>query len=172
MQKYLLGFIFITLGWGLFEGLRDNMSLPTYTLNQHSLTLPDIQLPSITPLAMSDFNAIVTRPIFFAERQLPSSIAQHRTNIVTSHPTFKKTPPSVRLTAILAGHQGQRIALFLSDRGIDHKLVLGDILGGWRLSDIDKDSVTFKANQQSHLFTLYDFSTSDPIINHQAWYIR
>ena len=173
MRFFLLGFILLACFWGLFEWLRDNTHLPSLNVTEHRVSLPVIIIPSLIPMALSEVNAILDRPVFFADRQLPRrTVLVETLNTQRSTPTLKAAPPYIRLTAIVSDTFGVRLALLVSDKGVDHALAVGDMFEGWRLSEIGVDSVTFKANAISHVVKLYDVSNKPVVKHNHAWRIR
>ncbi len=150
----LWGVLLAILAWGGIELLRDPTRLIADPPPAQILDLPEIVVPTIQPVPLDQFAAIVQRPVFFAGRRLPQPAIVRNTSDTA---LTRVVPPRAELTAILTDGPHQHRVLLVSHRGKERVLALGDTIDGWRLSRIGTDEIILTANEQQHRMTLYDF---------------
>jgi hypothetical protein len=150
----LWGVLLAILAWGGIELLRDPARFIDNPPPAQTLDLPEIVVPMVQPVPLDQFAAIVQRPVFFAGRRLPQPTP------IRNAPDTALTRvalPRAQLTAILADGPHQRRVLLSLPRGKERALVLGDMIDGWRLSQIGTDEIVLTANEQQYRMKLYDF---------------
>ena len=151
----LWGILLAILAWGGVELMRDPSRLNTDQPVVPALELPQLVVPMMPSVPLSQFSAVVQRPLFFADRRLPELAAAVKIPAMSA--PARVVPPRVQLTAILADGTHQRKALLVSRRGKEQVLMPGDMIDGWRLMQVGIDDIVLTANEQQHRIKLYDF---------------
>lgn len=156
MRSGLIIILFATLLWGSWEAIRDNQQLP----KQHSISANDqftFDKPVENQRPISDYLAIIERPLFFTQRRLPK-IQQE--NPQEDQPRIQQTVglSEIQMNAIIL-QNGQPSALIQLPGNDKYRRVHeGDIVNGWRLQKINESSITLMAGQQQHVIKLHDFT--------------
>ena len=158
----LLAALALTLAWGGMELLRDNRESAQLAFEvEAEQPLAAISLEPKRMPPISDYDAIIDRPLFFADRTLPAGDTDANggdagEQAVTS---TQSRPPNMRLSAIVVEND-QRIALVEipgNERG--RSLEVGQSLSGWRVTEIEDTAIVMESGTRRQRFPLLQFET-------------
>lgn len=121
-------------------------------------SVPDLSLLSGNPLASFDKESLtnwVLRPLFAPARSRPPPAEQK----VSSAPP--PPPPDYQLVGVML-NPARTIALLRSkETGIEFHVEVGDMLKGWLVADVGKDSVRLQRDDQTSQIIRFKKSCAD-----------
>jgi len=154
----LLGIV-STLGWGAFELQRNNVPEEISAAAPPSARVIQIDLPQPSESLLEDYESIVERPLFYADRKLPRELPRQESGVAQA--PILSTPPELRLTAIVI-EDDQAVALAEDPSGTARRLRKGEDVSGWEIKNIEEQTLILTNNGREHQIPLRKFDEVSP----------